>query len=68
MKLYHGTDVFSADDILRNGIDLNASRQGLDFGAGFYVTPRLAQARVWAVGSKKVFWHVINNVSRTWLF
>lgn len=51
MKLYHGTDIFSANDILRNGIDLTASRCGLDFGAGFYVTPRLVQARVWAEGT-----------------
>ena len=51
MNLYHGTDIFSADNILHNGIDLSASRRGLDFGAGFYVTPRLAQARVWAEGT-----------------
>ncbi|WP_303817921.1 hypothetical protein [Selenomonas ruminantium] len=40
MKLYHGTDLFSAEQILQKGIDITAGRKGLDFGTGFYVTPR----------------------------
>ena len=51
MRLYHGTDVFSADKILREGINVRAGRKGLDFGTGFYVTPRLSQAKIWAQGT-----------------
>lgn len=51
MKLYHGTDLFSAEQILQKGIDITAGRKGLDFGTGFYVTPRLTQAIIWAKGS-----------------
>ena len=48
MKLYHGTDAFSGQNILQNGINMNIGRKNLDFGHGFYVTPSLLQAKEWA--------------------
>lgn len=39
MKLYHGTILSSAMNIIENGIDLNCSQKMLDFGRGFYTTP-----------------------------
>ena len=42
MKLYHGSDVaVSAPDV-------NHSREKIDFGRGFYVTPVYEQAVKWA--------------------
>ena len=48
--LYHGTDHFSAVDILLRGIDLCAGRQKRDFscGSGFYLTNSLDSALGWA--------------------
>ena len=48
--LYHGTDHFSAADILLRGIDLSAGRQKRDFscGSGFYLTNSLDSALNWA--------------------
>ena len=48
--LYHGTDHFSAADILVRGIDLCAGRQKRDFscGSGFYLTNSLDHALDWA--------------------
>jgi len=46
--LYHGTDIFNAEKILTNGISVTAGRPFMDFGQGFYTTPRLAQAAEWA--------------------
>lgn len=45
MKLYHGTDLESAINIEKNGIDVffNCDRRG-DFGPGFYMTQNLEQA------------------------
>ena len=47
---YHGTDHFSAVDILLRGIDLCAGRQKRDFscGSGFYLTNSLDSALGWA--------------------
>ena len=48
--LYHGTDHFSAADILLRGIDLSAGRQKRHFscGSGFYLTNSLDSALNWA--------------------
>lgn len=48
--LYHGTDHFSAADILLRGIDLCAGRQKRDFscGSGFYLSNSLDSALNWA--------------------
>ena len=48
--LYHGTDHFSAADILDRGIDLCAGKQKRDFsyGSGFYLTKSLDHALDWA--------------------
>ncbi len=35
MKLYHGTDVFSAEKIISEGISTSVGRPFLDFGRGF---------------------------------
>ena len=48
MILYHGTDIFNAEEILTDGISISAGRPFMDFGQGFYTTPRLAQAIEWA--------------------
>lgn len=45
MLVYHGTDSISADNILKNGIDLTCSRESVDNGPGFYMTPNLEFAR-----------------------
>ena len=49
--LYHGTDIFSAEKIINIGIDIYIGRPYLDFGQGFYTTPSLTQAQVWAKGT-----------------
>ena len=51
MKLFHGTDIFSAEKIIKNGISVSIGRPFMDFGQGFYTTPRLAQAIEWARGT-----------------
>lgn len=38
MIVYHGTTLSSAINIYNNGIDLNKSKEYLDFGRGFYTT------------------------------
>jgi hypothetical protein len=48
LKLFHGTDERSIESLLGTGIDLQFSRDELDFGRGFYVTTSLAQAMSWA--------------------
>ena len=48
LSLYHGTVGSYADDIVANGIDLAKGRAGRDFGRGFYMTRREAQAISWA--------------------
>ena len=39
MKLYHGTTLSSAMNIMNFGVDLGCSQPMLDFGKGFYTTP-----------------------------
>ncbi len=51
MKLYHGTDVFSAEKIISEGISTSIGRPFLDFGRGFYATPKLSQAIEWSRGT-----------------
>ncbi|XP_074609402.1 uncharacterized protein LOC141863652 [Acropora palmata] len=48
--LYHGTDHYSAVNILFRGIYLRAGRQNRDFssGSGFYLTKNLDEAVNWA--------------------
>ena len=48
MQLYHGTDRQSARKIEKNGIDLSAGREHLDFGQGFYMTDVKGVAKQWA--------------------
>lgn len=48
MKLFHGTDLFQAQKIIEEGVDLKAGRKYLDFGQGFYLTPSFQQAVAWA--------------------
>ncbi|MCD7956484.1 MAG: DUF3990 domain-containing protein [Lachnospiraceae bacterium] len=45
MILYHGTDLNSAANICKQGIDLGKSQKKLDFGAGFYTTPDIEKAK-----------------------
>jgi hypothetical protein len=44
LPLYHGTVGIYADDIEQNGINLAQARPGRDFGRGFYLARREAQA------------------------
>jgi hypothetical protein len=46
--LYHGTNERAAESIDRWGINLNYSREMLDFGRGFYTTTSREQAVLWA--------------------
>lgn len=39
MIVYHGTDSSSAENIIKNGIDLNYGDTSVDNGKGFYMTP-----------------------------
>ncbi|WP_151476605.1 RHS repeat-associated core domain-containing protein [Streptomyces albicerus] len=49
VDLYHGTLGHHADNIMRDGIDINASTRNMDFGrGGFYVTNDPRQALDWA--------------------
>ena len=47
--LYHGTDDFSRDDIVDNGIRLDRNIVVGDFGYGFYLTPNLECAKSMAL-------------------
>lgn len=49
MKLYHGTNRSSAENIFKYGIDLKYSKPYLDFGAGFYTTPSYDHAAITAI-------------------
>ena len=49
MLLYHGTDIFKAENIIKNGVNVKAGRRYLDFGQGFYLTPSLKQAVNWSI-------------------
>lgn len=46
--LYHGTIASAAENIITNGIDLQKSRNYLDFGKGFYLTENKGTATKWA--------------------
>ncbi|HEV3236706.1 MAG TPA: DUF3990 domain-containing protein [Gemmataceae bacterium] len=48
MVLWHGCTQLDAQNIEANGIDLTRSRNGLDFGPGFYTTTDRGQADRWA--------------------
>lgn len=48
MKLYHGTDLSQAENIIKKGVDIKIGRKYLDFGQGFYLTPSFDQAKNWA--------------------
>ncbi|TDB51747.1 MULTISPECIES: DUF3990 domain-containing protein [Bacillaceae] len=45
--VYHGTTSNFAESIIRE-VDLTMGRKKTDFGQGFYVTPKLKQAKRWA--------------------
>jgi len=49
--LYHGTDHYSAVNILLEGIDLSAGKQNRDFSSrsGFYLTKNMDEAINWAL-------------------
>jgi hypothetical protein len=46
--VYHGCDNVSADNILKNGVDLTKGKPLADFGKGFYTTTNIHQAKNWA--------------------
>jgi len=48
VRLFHGTDDVSADEISRTGVDLSRCQPLTDFGTGFYTTTHLDQAKNWA--------------------
>jgi Protein of unknown function (DUF3990) len=48
LVVYHGTDSLSANNIRLNGIQPRYFVAKTDFGAGFYVTTSLHQAKNWA--------------------
>lgn len=48
LVVYHGTDSQSGYDIRNNGIRSTYFNPDTDFGAGFYVTTSLHQAKNWA--------------------
>lgn len=48
MILYHGTDLDSAIDIEKNGVNLRKGRDFVDFGKGFYLTDNKGTAKHWA--------------------
>jgi|UniRef100_A0A6C0INV3 hypothetical protein len=49
IRLYHGTTIRQATNIVRLGIDLSKCSQYTDFGAGFYVSPNPSVALSYAV-------------------
>ncbi|MBM4384382.1 MAG: DUF3990 domain-containing protein [Deltaproteobacteria bacterium] len=49
LELFHGTDAASAHSILGSGVSLSYCSPLTDFGAGFYTTTNLTQARDWAI-------------------
>ena len=48
LVLYHGTHAANAESIVKEGIQLGASRAETDFGRGFYTTTSYIQAADWA--------------------
>lgn len=53
IRVYHGTNLFSAMLIKQYGIRLTVQRKTTDFGKGFYVTPTINQAIQWAKEKSK---------------
>ena len=45
MNLHHGTNLVSAQNIIRQGIDLSKCSESTDFGKGFYTTESVYFAR-----------------------
>jgi hypothetical protein len=48
VTVYHGTDEYSANNIMRRGVNLSICNPLCDFGRGFYLTTNLHQAQQWA--------------------
>lgn len=48
-RLYHGTDLVAATEIVENGIDFAKGSTHSDFGQGFYATPDLSCALSYAI-------------------
>ncbi|MBB4635456.1 DUF3990 domain-containing protein [Longimicrobium terrae] len=48
IRLYHGTGLASATEILATGVVVSRGRPGTDFGPGFYTTTLERQAQTWA--------------------
>lgn len=49
VAVYHGTNLFAARIVQRNGIWLDIQRELTDFSRGFYITLNKIQARKWAI-------------------
>lgn len=45
VRVYHGTQLCHAMDIIENGVNLSKSNMYLDFGKGFYLTPDISMAK-----------------------
>ena len=55
LKLYHGTDIFSAQSIYQQkAFDVNIGYSYVDFGPGFYTTDSYQQATAWAYRKAKL--------------
>lgn len=48
ITVYHGTTLNDAENIVKNGVNMAAGRDKLDFGRGFYTTVMTDQAWKWA--------------------
>lgn len=57
MIVYHGTDSYSAQNIMENGIDLSYGEKSVDNAQGFYTTPSkefaIQRAKMVTASSKK---------------
>ncbi len=62
MIVYHGTDNLSAENIIKNGIDLDCGEDSVDNGKGFYTTPNFefALKRAEATADKKRLFSEVN--------
>jgi len=49
VAVYHGTNLFAARIIQRNGVRLDVQRERTDFSRGFYITLNRIQAKKWAI-------------------
>jgi hypothetical protein len=48
IRLYHGTVLGDAEELVAAGVDVRRGRTRTDFGAGFYTTTLERQAKGWA--------------------